>query len=238
MTHTQLRTQIQTAIGEDQVNRAFDLLATHLHPHADVRDEYLTHSAGWKDLQKQKRIAITDLAYLDQKKNHIRSALLEIAKALQPADLRDPEALVKPALRLPILVICKDEIDEHYMRDFFSRLDFQDVRIEIRSAYAEPAQDVRILVFANHTLVSLRDNAGRFYYEEADQARIALMEQYLTALESARRFTYAVHFGGNWAGRDRWLDWANAANSRFTLYARLREVADFMIHYRKEGEYE
>ncbi len=236
MTHTELHQHIQNAIRHDKIGQAFNLLEQHLNRSTDTFDHYLIQSGRWREVSRQDLNRTSSQASLAEEKNRIRLGLLEIGKELTPADLQEAVHSKDPLTALPILVICKDETDKHYMRDLFSRLDFQEVEIKVIDTFAPPNPAVRILVFANHSL-GKNDEKGKIQYDETDQTRFALMEQYLRHLQSEKRFTFVLHFGEFWQGLGNWREWAHAANSRFALYARLRELAAYSLTYRGTGDY-
>lgn len=217
-----LKQAAKRALSQDLLG-AFDLLRKHLEKQVEVYESYLLILGRFHRLKKDQINGILSYEKYEQRVATISRDLMTLIDLLTEADMALHSNSYQ-RIQNPILVICRDQSDRQDMVDFFARLEVQAVEIRVIEAYeALPKYD--LLIFANHSLGTMKE--GRVSYSVEDHKRFALMERYLSEPHS-----YGIHYGGFWPNRNAFLEQAHAANSRFSLYGRIKEMIDYLNHYR------
>lgn len=122
-----------------------------------------------------------------------------------------------------ILVVTKNETDKQYMVDFFQRTPFATPVFVVNEW--KPTDDFDFVVFDAHSLTAVRSVNDFNNLKEADQDHIQLLERYMR--DSA---DYIVYFGEYYHNLNR--ERCPSANSKFTLFARMREMIEFLNEYK------
>jgi hypothetical protein len=122
-----------------------------------------------------------------------------------------------------ILVISRTEDDQAYLEDFFERTPLPKPDFVIGKFV--PSDKYDFLVFNSRNLpiykaenvIALSDDEQKFLY---------LLDRYISDTNK-----YIVFFGAYYYNLN--YERCQAANSKFSLYARLREMIDFIGNYRQ-----
>lgn len=191
--------------------------------------EFVILSGRMADFKKKARIGTTNDDYEQKEMAKIRFALLEFLDQIEDEDTKVAQEAETSSQHItnPILVICRNEADFIEMNDFFARLPFFD---DLDLVITDKVIDVSgkdLLIFAN-----LQLEGDKMEAEKAK--RIALMEAFLKANNDPLKKPFVIHLGGFWSGRNNWLDKAHAANSKFALLGRIKEVVEFIDIYISE----
>lgn len=132
-----------------------------------------------------------------------------------------PEKLHKPR----ILVISPSIDSKRYMTDFFERMPYPEPVFEVNKLV--PADRFDFIIFDAHTMPEVRDNES--FIKLPDQ-----VQDYFFLLEKLIRDTnkYILYFGKYYHNLN--PERCPSANTKFTLFARMRELMDFMNYYRTD----
>jgi len=121
-----------------------------------------------------------------------------------------------------ILVISKTEEESRTIKTFFSRMPFNLTERDFVAGKLVPTDDYDFAVFDAMSLPRINPNTE---LSPEDAAHLQLLREYL-----AKPIRYVVYFGEFLHDLDR--ERCPSANSKFTLFARIRELIDFINHYR------
>jgi len=159
----------------------------------------------------------------------INNDLLDFVDTLEDSDLETNSKVNYNIIENPILVMTNEEdVDE--LKSFFTQLNFMNVKV---CPYGEQVEidPYDIIVYDNQDLEICKKEDELIGLKEEQkkliQERILLMNN---VVKYSNKFI--IHFGGMfyWVGRNRKR--VHAANSQFSLYARTKELVDFINTYR------
>ena len=121
-----------------------------------------------------------------------------------------------------ILVISKTETERDHLKTFLSRMPFNLTERDFVVGKLAPTDDYDFVIFDAMSLPRINPNTE---LSPEDAAHLQLFRDYLT-----KPIRYIVYYGEFLHDLDR--ERCPSANSKFTLFARIRELIDFMNHYR------
>lgn len=121
-----------------------------------------------------------------------------------------------------ILIISKTEEESRTIKTFISRMPFHLTERDFVVGKVVPTDDYDFAVFDAMSLPRINSNTE---LSPEDAAHLQLLRDYL-----AKPIRYVVYFGEFLHDLDR--ERCPSANSKFTLFARIRELIDFINHYR------
>lgn len=125
-----------------------------------------------------------------------------------------------------ILVISRSEAESAQIKDFLTRID--ELKFEDRDFVAgrlAPTDGYHFAVFNAASLPWLGKKEVEAQLSPEDKDYLQLFRDYLR-----KPVPYILYYGEMLHDLDR--DRCPAANSKFTLFARIRELIDFINHYR------
>lgn len=167
---------------------------------------------------------------INEEKSLISESILTFTKSLQQSDLSPKVIHRHKALTNQILILTqKKEVE--YVRDFFHRLNFTNIKVKAQHKNLNRLDNFDLIIFDNRDLPNCPKQADLYNLNKKEQElilnRISKME--LVLKESSK---FVIHLGG-------FLYWVNfnrnrvhAANSKFALYARTKELIEFINTYR------
>lgn len=123
-----------------------------------------------------------------------------------------------------ILVISPNETDCQNMKNFMARMPFNLMDSDFVVGKVVPVDDYDFAIFDAISLPRIMENTS---LSDEQAAHIQLLKQYL-----GKPIKYIVYYGDFYFGLDK--ERCPSANSKFTLYARIKELIDFMNQYYKE----
>lgn len=118
-----------------------------------------------------------------------------------------------------ILILCNNEQSMDEMSVFARSLNFTNVTIRVAKAF-ENADDFNLIIFDAHHIEDPSRARG------ADADHLDLLDKYLA------RHYFMVWYGNHYEGLNKYREFCHAANSRFSLYGRIREMLDYLNHFR------
>lgn len=121
-----------------------------------------------------------------------------------------------------ILVISKNETDSHAIKTFLSRMPFNLTDRDFVVGQLAPTDDFDFAIFDAMSLPRINPETE---LNTDDAAHLQLFRAYL-----AKPIKYIVYYGEFLYDLDK--ERCPSANSKFTLFARIRELIDFINHYR------
>jgi effector-associated domain 11 (EAD11)-containing protein len=150
-------------------------------------------------------------------KTRVRQSLMKLIDELRIEDLRKKK-------EYKILVICKDDDDKAYMEQYFAALSLE-AKVKKTLDYFPP-DDYSLIVFDAHSIGSVpKEDVLKNLPAEKQK----FLELLLLYLRNAPK--WLVYYGEfNYLLND-YRDTTNAANNKFSLYARMKEMNDFLEDY-------
>lgn len=126
-----------------------------------------------------------------------------------------------------ILVICQNAHDQEYLEDFFERIEGLPKPDFISGTVKRIADKYAFIVFSGHLLGELRSEEAVARLPEEAQYHLSLLDY---CLQNTPK--YIVYFGKFYFNLNQ--ERCPSANSKFTLFARIKELIDFINHYKSE----
>lgn len=124
-----------------------------------------------------------------------------------------------------ILVVSKNEEDQQYLEGFFSRTPFPKPDFVINKPVYSDSYD--LIIFNAKSIPAVSNPAAMAALPDPDQNHLYLLQRYLEQTSK-----YILFFGEYYHNLNR--ERCPSANSKFSLYARLREMIDFLNDYKME----
>lgn len=175
--------------------------------------ELLQETATYPEIQKSKNNKVKLLQEL------LKKLSTEQALERRPATV---EFVSRQTIDDDILVVCQTRDDADAMQRYFSHLGFTRVVCKVFKEEAYELGEYRIIVFNAHK-ISNPDNPGM-----KEQAFISEVSKNLS------KGYWIVFYGEHYEELKKYRDTCYAANSRFSLYARLREMLAFLDQYKMD----
>ena len=178
-----------------------------------LQDEHLKELIEWD-------------AYVDRRQSIIHE-LTQLSRNFQSADTDSALSWNKDGT--PLLAITYDHREVEKLEDFFAKFAFTQVDVctwDKKTGF----DNYKIIVFDNTDLMDEQDAESsnlRISQEKKRNDRIIQMDYCVS-----RSACYILHYGNqfSWVSDNRAR--AHAANSKFALYARLKELVGFIEAYR------
>jgi Effector-associated domain 11 len=189
---------------------AFKDINNHLSKSSDVFNGFCILYGDFSDWRDNNIKGIAENEALS--KRQIRDRLLKFIDELNQehilvtADLPD-------TINEKILVICADSERQKVMSKFFGSYYFQNVSYRVNEPFSIPAADTDLIILDRAT-------------EDNDYDK--LLEQYMN-----QSFLFVCLTPKNWGILMEKRDKVNIANSKLSLYARIKEVLDYIKYYGK-----
>ncbi|MEO0778627.1 MAG: hypothetical protein AAF146_18825 [Bacteroidota bacterium] len=224
-------------VDEDDLKQCFSILSKAVKTWEKQRDSRLLRKR-YKKCKKDNTKNIFNPEDIDRRFNLLCENLMDFIHDLEGQHLTDnldvlfsDQSKAHTKINEPLLVLT-NQSKVRATELFFHELNFANLKV---SAYEESTFGVdryRIVVFDNQDLPDCpNERVKREFNEEVRlyvDKRIELMEATKAKEEEVR---VLIHFGNrlDWINHNR--DFTNSANSRFSLYARIKEAIDFLNSY-------
>jgi len=223
MTTTDFSNKLNELIGRNEIQKTIEVLDNSLNRQSENYTTFLLIKSGYYQLKRETIQGIIDEPIRLQQNAKTRKALLDLSQILEETDI-DPYKAVNFAL--PILIITSDKNNAAEIDTKFKRMGFADYTISTEIDN-EKLKDVSIVVFDNRHLPICPKNAFENLPIEKKETVNQTIQQMDTVFSNST--AYIIHWGeylfwleGN--KRER----CQAANSQFTLFARIKEMKDFI----------
>jgi|GEM_PF-4578262 hypothetical protein len=216
----EFKKQAEEFICESDLTPAFDLVWDRLSAKSTYQSNFRVLEGRWKDITHAQRIGTITFAEVSQHKSQVREAFLSFIKNLPDADLdtiRNPD---KIAARLFILT--PTDTSEAAMHQFFPFEYFREVEFDREESY-------KTLASAGMNTVVIFDHYNHEDVEVNTEQREAQLEKLRWLLRETT--CPIVWFGDRHEMVSIYSKRIGAANFPFTLYARIREMLDFLKYY-------
>lgn len=224
-----LKKEAKQLIAELQFPQFIELMDLHLSPKSSFINEFYQHQAMIKGLQKSNRQGLLERPDYIIKANTLTVNLLEFIGQLREEDFQQgTSASFHPLIYDPIVIITQESGRAKDLKLFFQQLRFKNPIVKFLKTYQEITEDVQVIIFDNIDLPDAPFRPKDQSLNPLIEARIDLMEAY--RLNTTFDF---IHYGerlfylNNPEIRKRF----QAANTKFTLYARVKELLDFIRTY-------
>lgn len=215
-----LKNQVNQFIEEDNLDDAFTILKENISQSSDLYDELLMLLNRNARLMKQGRKGTLSYVDLDLLNNNLINDVSSFLKELDDSHLTIiPNKFPTKKIEDKILVFAPDENYKLDLEEYFKRLNFTNIHINLYENDIDPS-DFVLIVFDNRDLPFSRGLDEQ--QEKMIRARTDFMEKCL------RVNPFGLHFGHflSWVSSNR--EYVNAANSSFTLFARIKEMLEFL----------
>ncbi|NUQ23429.1 MAG: hypothetical protein HUU34_05725 [Saprospiraceae bacterium] len=174
------------------------------------------------EIEREYRLAKISYEEFLRFKSKIWSALGELINSLELGDLNTKQDF-------NILVVCRNADDQIYMQQYIDALPLDAEVISTQSYY--PPEGFALVVFDGHTLGSIPKEEALEKLSEDKRAHFDLLKNYLQKAPK-----WIVYFGEfNYLLND-YREITHAANNKFSLYARIKEMRDYIADLRVGGE--
>ncbi len=163
-------------------------------------------------------------------RNEIGVDLLSFIQSLDPTDIGSEIAYPHVEITNPILIFTKKKEVEN-VNEFFLQLNFINVEVKPLTSEDYLLDDFDLIIFDNQDLPVCRNESQLDNFDAKVQKLITdRIEQMESILQQSSKFL--IHFGDIlfWINKNR--NRVQAANSKFSLHARTKEVIDFINTYR------
>lgn len=152
--------------------------------------------------------------------SRIWKALIELVDRIEDED-------VSISKSFKLLVISKDEPDRQYMQQYFDALPITAHVISTTSYF--PPCNYSLVCFDAHSIGMVRNQGEYDKLTEEQKTHLSLLMEYL---EKAPK--WLVYYGEQNYLINNFRETTNAANNKFSLYARIKEMMDFMENFKVE----
>lgn len=183
--------------------------------------DLVMQKSQYNRLEDQEMMGVISREHYTVELNKIRRNLLSFIENYLPNTNLMPTNLIMN----PILVISQNEEKIAETAQFFNRLNFGQVEV-LHTDTVPNTEKYDLIIFDNRHLPFMQ-KVEQMPDNEIVRKRIDLMKRYI---EQSHNFL--LHWGETLFLVNDYRDRIGAANSKFTIYARIRELLDFMRAYR------
>lgn len=210
---------LKNYVAKGKTRQALEELKASLSPDSDFYNDLHLLMANFAANTKAMMLGLQADAEIQIENNKLNHRLLTFLDSLTPDDFKTTAAMSNPITNA-LLVITPNAERQALMQDLFYRLGMTSAAVKVFSESLDWSA-YEIIVFDNEDLPQGRDlSSEQVAQTQAREAQMQHVIQESTAV--------LVHFGGFLSLVNQHRNRMQAANSRFTLYARIREVADFL----------
>jgi hypothetical protein len=176
---------------------------------------------------------IDNYADMSHALNNISYRLLQMVDQITEDDFLAGSEPHSTGFSNPILVFVFTEDAKKEMEIFFQPLDFENLRIEQIEAYDPKWNNTADLtIWDNRDLAPLPNDEDMGRLKERERALILRRLPILNACLEEQPSPHFIHFGENFFLVNKKRNRINAANSFYSLFARIRETLDYINTYR------
>lgn len=216
--------------SENKIKAVLKILKKELNENTDSYMEYIQIRRRYNALSDQQMAAlIADEAAMTEL-NKIGAAILQFIQKMKAEDLKNNMVASLSQIANPILLITNDAQKLSSLKNFMEQLNFSSVKVTHSSDIPEEGSYDLVIIDNRHFPACPNEKILSQMAPEPQKE----IRQSLELMDKLIRNTslFIIHFG-------EYLYWINqhrerihAANSQFSLYARTKEMLDFINTYR------
>lgn len=212
----------------DRVTLCIDELRRVVNEDSRKYDDLIMLQSQYKELKTKENNGTFDPSIDRVHKEQVKNRIITFITDLEEEDF-DKAAFKLHGIEESILVVSHDKKSSADMNKFFSSYTFINTDYDFSGKVIYPSH-CDLIVFDNRIMGKVVPNP-KFEEELNDtvKSHLALLKDYLT------KTNYNIVYYGEflyWLNDHR--DRVNAANSKFTLYPRIKETIDCMKYYKEE----
>lgn len=226
-----LKEKIQDLFEANKIKRSLSLLKQELSRESEKYSDYISIRRRFNEVQDDKMADTIDFSTANTALNKIGQALLNFINTLEEVDLETKKQFLHQEISNSILVFTEYESPEK-LKDFFNQLNFKDVSVYRTIDFEEVRyNEFDLIIFDNRDLPTCysKKDVEKLDPEIQKQIHDRIAQMDLIIKESSK---FLIHYGNilYWINSNR--ERVQAANSKFSLYARTKEVIEFINTYR------
>lgn len=227
----ELKNKVREAVAANKVKDSLSILKNNLDSSSSKINLLTAIRRNYNTIQTEWLGGIVKEEEYGMRHNKLTARILEFLDLLEAEDLNTESGREHSVIKNPLLIIGNPETNPREMKKLFEVLRFELVDF-YKTGDPIPANDqYRLIIFDNTDLPVCPSPDKLSGFEESIQEkfnlRIALWKDFL---EKTNYFF--IHYGEYfyWINKNR--ERIHAANSRFALYSRVKEMLDFIYSYR------
>jgi len=203
---------IKSQIAENKIDQALASLNNIIKTESDSFNNYIILKNNYLQYKSNKFQGLDTVEHLDIAFQKLIVKFLQLLDSLSNKDILDskdvPSSKNRDEIRYEkILVVCPPE-RKQAMEKFFSRYYFQNLNFETSQSIPKNIEDYLVIIFD---------------YQSPVEYSKDLLEQYLIQSNP-----YLIFFGEKFPFYPKYKERVYFANSMFSLYARIKEMLDFL----------
>ena len=227
--------ELQNLYEENKVKQIFEELKEVLDKRGEKYKEFLELIRQFNDLQDEKNAEKIDFQSVKKEMSSIAQNLFDFFNALDEVDFKHKKDETKHKKIYNNILVLTAEEEIEIVSDFFYQLNF--INVDIKSTRVFPSSmfdKYDIIIFDNTDLKPCRKKEDLKAIREKSTEDCVLIQNRVEKMDIIIKETSkrVIHYGGLLY----WVDYnrgrVQAANSKFSLYARTREVIEFINTYR------
>ena len=214
MTAIELIEKIKQCLIKGDLKKGLGLLDESIRSGSELCTESILLMGRYSRFCENERKEIGSKDEIEREFRTISNILLKLCK-----EVTDDEVKIGGAKNL--LVICKDDSDEFYMREFFRRMQLKEYDIKLSNTYHNPT-NYHLMIFDNHSCPTHKP----IELTNLDNVHLNRMQEYFDKVSDV----YFIHFGTQYAllSDVKYRERMHMANSKFALYSRIKEMQEYI----------
>lgn len=222
--------KLQDLLAENRLALVLRTLKKEIKLDSDLYSEFIQVKYRYNSIQDDLRAGVVTYENSKIQEAQIVSSISRFIQKLTTDDLKELTKTSENGIENPILIIATpDKIKE--LTDFFRKLQFANFTVTGTLPNKEFLLGFDLIIFDNTDLKSSFKEIDLEKFQPTEKNKIKEREtQMLQVIQDTPRFL--LHFGEHSYIVSNHRDRIHAANSLFALYARTKEVLDFINAYR------
>ena len=226
-----LKEKLQDLFEANKVKTSLSILKQELSRESEKYSIFLSIGRRFNQIQDQKMANTIDFNTANIELNKIGEALLNFIETLGEVDLESMNQFIHKEVSNQIVVFTEHEAPEK-VEDFFNQLNFKNISV-FRTINFEKVKydEFDLIIFDNRDLPPcFPRNKLEDLESEVSERILIRIEKMNSVIKGSSKFL--IHYGDflYWINSNR--ERVQAANSKFSLYARTKEVIEFINTYR------
>lgn len=226
----ELKKQLQAHFSNNRIKSVLDLMEENLSIESDIYDDFLLIRQRYNHYQDEKMAEVVEYSQGDVFLNKITKSILHLIRKLAPSDLSVKKNKILNEIKNPILLISSPDLTIPSLEDFMISLNFTNVTIKDSIALEERNQFDLIILDNRHLPSCFRKDD----FDKLEENLKSRVESRIKLMEAIIHETplFMIHFGEQLFWINSFRKRIHAANSQFSLFARTKEMLDFINTYR------
>jgi hypothetical protein len=225
--------RIRDLITEDRTQQALKLLRSALKDESNFLSVLVLFTAEYNRIADRRLLDIAKLEDTEREFNSLNYRLLQFIEKLTDEDIKGKLEPQSSGWTNKILVFTFSEKSREEMLAFFRPLNFENVSIETVESYDPKwnnTADLTIWDNQDLPICTKEDDMDRLKERE----RAVILRRLPFLIECLKEFPspHFIHFGQSFFLVNDNRNCVNAANSFYSLFARIRETLDYINTYR------